>query len=204
MAIHVCAVSSPWPSISISCSTFRPFSSSSTTWSLWWACTASAARVWTLLTSSSSPHLPTSDLSWRPSGVEYDGTYSGSYGNFGAMASPLHPEAKSSDVDAKYSCTLHEPLSKSFTRWAPWSTWGAHNEPIVFRQFQDVFRQFPFLAPLGPLFLRFWVWASRSSREVRCRSVLMHVHVACLQLLRLMDLRSKRQVLWSYLRTSQT
>ena len=68
MAIHVCAVSSPWSSLSISCSTFRPFSSSSTTWSLWWACTASAARVWTPTTSSSSPQVmsPRPKTSTRP------------------------------------------------------------------------------------------------------------------------------------------
>ena len=48
-----------------------------------------------------------------PSGVEYDGkTYSGSYGDLGAMASPLHPKARSSDVDAKFSCTLREPMVK--------------------------------------------------------------------------------------------
>ena len=48
-----------------------------------------------------------------PSKVEYDGkTYSGSYGDLGAMAIPLHPKARSSDVDAKYSCTLRESMVK--------------------------------------------------------------------------------------------
>ena len=49
-----------------------------------------------------------------PSKVEYDGkTYSGSCGDLGAMAIPLHPKARSSDVDAKYSCTLRESMVKS-------------------------------------------------------------------------------------------
>ena len=42
---------------------------------------------------------------------------------------------------------------------------------------------------------------------MRCRKVPpkhWHVRVACLQLLQLMDFRSKRWVLWTYLRTSRT
>ena len=68
MAIHVCAVSSPWSSLSTSCSTFHPFSSSSTTWSLWKTCTTPAMRVWTPLTTSSSPQVmsPRPMTSTRP------------------------------------------------------------------------------------------------------------------------------------------
>ena len=83
-----------------------------------------------------------------PSWLEYDGkTDSGSYGDLGAMASPLHPEARSSDVDAKYSCTLREPMVKVIHSVSAVEYRDAHDEPIVFRQFQNVFGQFPFLAP---------------------------------------------------------
>ena len=83
-----------------------------------------------------------------PSGVEYDGkTYSGSYGDFGAMASPLHPEGRSSDVDAKYSCTHRELMVKVIHSVSTVEYRDAYDEPIVFRQFQNVFGQFPFLAP---------------------------------------------------------
>ena len=142
-------------------------------------------------------------LQTLPSGVEYDGTYSGSYGNFGAMAIPLHPEAKSSDVDAKYKCTLREPMIKVIHSVSAVEYRDAHNEPIVFRQFQDVFGQFPFLAPRSSTFT-FLSLSFSESEGGAMSGVHAHVHVACLQLLRLMDLRSKRKVLWSSLRTSWT
>ena len=45
--MFTCAVSSPWSSLSISCSTFRSFSSSSTTWSLWYTTPATwCGRLW--------------------------------------------------------------------------------------------------------------------------------------------------------------
>ena len=71
------------------------------------------------------------------------------------MASPLHPETKSSDVDAKYSCTLSEPMVKVIHSASAVEYRDAYNEPIVFRQFQDVFGQFTILSSLGPLLLRF-------------------------------------------------
>ena len=52
-----------------------------------------------------------------PSGVEYDGkTYSDSYGDLGAMANPLHPEARSSDVKQNTVAPSVSSWSKSFTR----------------------------------------------------------------------------------------
>ena len=59
------------------------------------------------------------------------------------MASPLHPEAKSSDVDANYSGTLREPLVKVIHSVSAVEYRDAHDEPIVFRQFPNVFGQFP-------------------------------------------------------------
>ena len=80
--------------------------------------------------------------------MEYDGkTYSGSYGDLGAMASPLHPEAKSSNVDAKYSCTLREPMVKVIHSVSAVEYRDAHDEPIVFSQLQNVFGQFTSFAP---------------------------------------------------------
>ena len=45
MCMFICEFSSPWFSLSISCSTFRPSSSSSNTWSLWQTCTTLVTRV---------------------------------------------------------------------------------------------------------------------------------------------------------------
>ena len=59
----------------------------------------------------------------------------------------LHPEARSSDVNAKYSGTLHEPMVKVIHLVRAMEYRDAHDEPIVFRQSQNVFGQFPFLAP---------------------------------------------------------
>ena len=71
--------------------------------------------------------------------MEYDeNTYSGSYGDLGAMTSPLHPKARSSDVDAKYSCTLRGPMVKVIHSVSAVKYRDAHDEPIVFRQLQDV------------------------------------------------------------------
>ena len=77
----------------------------------------------------------------------HDGkTYSGTYGDLGAMASLLNPE-RSSDVNAKYSGTLREPMVKVIHSMRAVEYRDAHDEPIVFSQFQNVFGQFPLLAP---------------------------------------------------------
>ena len=71
------------------------------------------------------------------------------------MASPLHPEAKSSDVDIKYNCTLREPGVKVIHSVSAVEYRDAHDEPIVVRQFQNVFWPILLLKSLGPLLLRF-------------------------------------------------
>ena len=50
-------------------------------------------------------------------------------------------------MNAKYSCTLREPMVKVIHLVSAVEYRDAHDEPIVFRQFQNVFGQFPFLAP---------------------------------------------------------
>ena len=66
-----------------------------------------------LVLSLQTLRLPTSNLSWRPSEVERTTqTYSDSYGDLGTtvVAILLHPEARSSGVNAKYGDTLREHM----------------------------------------------------------------------------------------------
>ena len=76
----------------------------------------------------------------------YGKTYSGSFGDLGAMAILLHPEARSYDVNAKDSGTLREFMVKVIHSVSAVEYRDAHDEPIVFRQFQNV-GQFTFLDP---------------------------------------------------------
>ena len=46
-----------------------------------------------------------------------------------------------------YSGTLREPMVKVIHLVRAMECRDAHDEPIVFRQLQNVFGQFPFLAP---------------------------------------------------------
>ena len=59
----------------------------------------------------------------------------------------LHPEARSFGVNAKYSGTLREPMVKVVHLMRAMEYRDAHDEPIVFRQLQDVIGQFTFLDP---------------------------------------------------------
>ena len=109
---------------------------------------AHVAKRGLLLLSLQTLQLPTFNLWWMPPKVEYDGkTYYGSLNDLGAMASLLHPEAKSSDVNAKYSGTLREPVVKVIHLVSSVEYRDAHDEPIVFGQLLNVFGQFTFLAP---------------------------------------------------------
>ena len=89
--------------------------------------------------------LPTSNLWLMPfRSKTHDGkTYSGTCGDLGALARMLHPE-RSSDVNANYSGTLREPMVKVIHSMKALEYRDAHDEPILFRQFQNVFGQFPF------------------------------------------------------------
>ena len=81
-----------------------------------------------------------------PSGA-YDGkTYSGSLA-ISVQEQLLHSKAKSSDVNAKYSGILCESMVKVIHLVRAMEYRDAHDELIVFRQLQNVFGQFPFLAP---------------------------------------------------------
>ena len=74
-------------------------------------------------------------------------TYSGSYGDLGATAILLHPEARSSDENAKYSGTLRASMVKVIHSVSAVEYRDAHDEPIVFSQLQNVFGQFTSFAP---------------------------------------------------------
>ena len=89
---------------------------------------------------------PTSNLWWMSSEVERT-TAKLILADHGATAILLHPEARSSDVNAKYSGKLREPIIKVIHLVRAMEYRDAHDEPIVFRQLQNVFGQFPFLAP---------------------------------------------------------
>ena len=57
------------------------------------------------------------------------------------------PEARSYDVNQKYSGTLREPMVRVIHLVRATEYRVSHDEPIVFRELQNVFGQFPFLAP---------------------------------------------------------
>ena len=87
---------------------------------------------------------------WILSEVEYDGkTYSGSYGDLGAMASLLHPEARTSDVNAKYSGTLREPMVNVI------HSEGRARRTHRVQTISECLWPIPLLNSLGPLLLRF-------------------------------------------------
>ena len=64
------------------------------------------------------------------------------------------PEARSSSVNAKYSGTLREHMVRVIHLMGH-ELLNAQDEPIVFRQLQDVISQFPFFGSLGLQLSRF-------------------------------------------------
>ena len=82
----------------------------------------------------------------------YEGTvFSGEYGNLAATAAAvvLHPESQQSalGVNAKYSGTLREPLSKIAHLLRAMESRDNAASMVVFSNLQDVIGQFPYYTP---------------------------------------------------------
>jgi len=78
---------------------------------------------------------------------EHNGTvYSGQYGDLGATVAAilLHPEAQ---LSARYSGVLREPMLKVIHMMRAMEYKDEYDEPVIFRELQDVIGQFPFQAP---------------------------------------------------------